>query len=76
MAAFSSLSDAWMMFSCELMPKSPRIVPGAALRELVAPVSARTTATTSLPLRHMTMTGVAIIERSSEGKKGLSTRCA
>ena len=46
------------MFSWPLMPKSPRMVPGAALRELVTPVMARTTSTASLPSRQMTITVV------------------
>ena len=59
MAAFSGESEAWTMFSCPLMPKSPRIVPGVALRALVAPVMARTTATASTPFIAITITGVS-----------------
>ncbi len=33
-AAFSELSEACTMFSWPLMPKSPRIVPGSALRQV------------------------------------------
>ncbi len=65
-----------MMFSCPDMEKSPRIVPGAALRPFVAPVIERTTFIASTPLRHITITGEAVIDAIIEGKNGLSTRWA
>ena len=42
-AADSALSLPWIRFSVNSMPRSPLIVPGAALRGLVAPIMSRTT---------------------------------
>ena len=47
--ADSGESDACTRFICRLDEKSPRIVPGAAFRPLVAPSMSRTTRITSGP---------------------------
>lgn len=75
-AASSAEDEAWMMFSWFDMAKSPRIVPGAAWRPLVTPVIERTTFIASTPSSTITITGEAVIEATTEGKKGRSTRWA
>jgi len=54
------------------MEKSPRIVPGALSRGLVAPSIVRPVATTFLPSHTIATTGPLVMYSINLGKKGLS----
>ena len=65
--AASTLSLPWIRFIWRLMPKSPRIVPGAACRPLVGPIIVRITVTASGPSTTNATTGPAVMNDSSSG---------
>ena len=64
------------MFFIIVVPKSPRIVPGAALVESVGPRRSRTRAMAPGPARAMAMSGVEDMNCSTSGKKGFEAMWA
>lgn len=61
----------WMMLRPTSSPKSPRMVPGAEARGLVAPIMARPVLTIPLPSKTMATTGPLDKKLTSLSKNGL-----
>src|SRR5262249_40135877 len=66
LAAFSVESLPWIRLFWMLMPKSPRIVPGADLAPSVAPIRLRATATASRPSSTSATVGPEVRKEISE----------
>src|SRR4029077_6448835 len=66
-SAFSGLSEPWTKLNMVSFPKSPRIVPFAALRESVGPMRSRTRVTAFSPENAMITTGLDCMNDFNSG---------
>src|SRR6266487_3571530 len=68
--AFSGLSEAWITFEVIETDKSPRIVPGSAVRGFVAPITLRSVSTAFGAWRTIRTTGPEVTWSTSSWKNG------